>query len=286
MSKSGFRSPPAVRVYFLSVLAWAVVTLPLAGRVGERQAQIEDRMLADGTAVRMQNSDVAAVAAALRAASAGTAGTGGTGRRGGRGGGGPQRGGADYSGGFDIANIDTLLWQSIGQNLPEPDSNGVRRRPPEFPEYIYFKTDDGSDAAKKIKNPPDNLSGWELHVYLYKQLSGLEVYHRVGAPLTDAEISAILSANRANASWTRNGQNTTVELPGDDTGGASFIGFEFERTDGLVRAAKVGNDLIIFSTELDKALMKVRDALSRAAAEGKGPTSGGSSSVGNSTRGF
>lgn len=284
MSSRGFISLKPQHLFLLGTLAWAWVTAPLSARIGERQGQVEDRMLADGTAQRMQPQDLVALNESLRASANAANGSGGTGRRGGRGGNpaGPRNGGS--GGGFDITSIDAMLWQSLGQTLPEPDSNGQRKRPPEFPEYVYFKTDDGTNAGKKLQ--ADNITGWELRIYLYKQLSGLEVYHRIGAQLSDPEVTAILSANRGNTSWLRSGaQASAVALPGDDTGGASYIGFEYERADGQVRALRVGNDLVIFSTELDKNLIKVRDAVNKAAADAKS-TSATGPSLANSTRGF
>jgi hypothetical protein len=286
MVKNGFTYHKPLSLFLLSALAWAGVTVPLQGRIGERQGQIEDRLLADDSAQRMRNADLVALNEALRATSEPAAGSG-SGRRGrGFGGGGPRfgGGGGGNGGGFDVTIIDTLLWQSLGQTLPEADENGVRKRPPEFPEYIYFKTDDGTSAAKKLQST-GAITGWELRVYLYKQLSGLEIYHRVGATLSDAEVAAILNANRGNTTWNRGStQASTVSLSGDSSGSTSFIGYEYERADGQVRAHRVGNDLVLFSTELDKNLIKVRDAVAQAIVDPKSAAGGGS--LANSTRGF
>ncbi len=285
-----FAHPLPARARLWSVLAFALLAVPLAARIGERQGQIEDRLLADGTAQRLQPSEAQDLEAAIRLPPANSTTTSTTtpgGRRGGRGGRGFGGGGfgpggqGDNGGGggsFDVAVIDKVLWEAIGQSMPDPDSRGVRKRPPDFPEYIYFKTDDGSKAAPKIQNPA-GITGWELKVYLYKQYSGLEVYHRLGTDLTDAEVAAILNANRGDTNWNRGSGTTSA-----DDSNASFIGFQYERADGQVRATRVGNDLVLFSTDLDRSLVKVREAVAKAALDAA--NAGGTNGSGNTTRGF
>jgi len=251
----------------LSVAAWVALAPCLDARIGERQGQIEDRLLADGTAQRLQASDALTLEAGANGAGRGA----GRGRGAGYGRGLAPDAGSPRVSGFDISTIDNLLWRAIGQNPPAPDSNGVKKRPPDFPEYIYFKTDDGTPAAKKLQST-DTITGWEMRVYLYKQLSVLEIYRRIGAPLQDSDIASLLSANRGDTAWSHSGTSASGAAPTDNTDSASFIGYEYQRNDGLVRAHQVGNDLVIFSTEFDRKLLEVSAAVSKANAEkGSGP---------------
>ncbi len=238
----------AGRFIGLTALVWAAASVQLTGRVGETQQQLEGHLLADGAAQRMSPADAAALH--------------GAGRRGfGRG---FPPATHTSGGGFDIvSSIDSLLWQAIGQSPPAPDSNGVQRQPPDFNEYIYFKTDDGSPVGKKLDDP-SSITGWELRVYHYKQLSALEIYHRHGAGLLDPEIEALLGANRGNSSWARkHGDSSRTLLLSDDSGDASFIGYDYERGDGQARALRVDNDLVIFSTDFDKKLLEVKKGLAK-----------------------
>jgi len=269
MKFSGSRLLTAGLTICLSLALLNLAAPSLSARIGESQPQIEERLFADGTAQRLQPADVAALTASLRneAISAAASGSAGTGRRGfGRN---PGLTRSFYPGarlenqGFDISIVDKLLWQAIGQTQPAPDSNGSIKRPPDFPEYIYFKTDDGTPAAKKLALT-SNLTGWELRVYMYKQYSGLEIYHRVGVPLSNAQVEAILSVNQGTSYWTRStGQADAVVLEGD-MGNASFLGYDFQRADGQVRAKRVDNDLVLFGTVLDDKLLEIKAALAKA----------------------
>jgi len=248
----------AGRIICLGALAWAAMSVPLIGRVGESQQQLEGHLLADGSAQRLSPTDLAALNGGGSRHSSSHGSTASL-RIGG--------------GGLDIIyGIDDLFWQSAGQSAPAPDSSGVPKRPPDFPEYDYFKTDDGSPAVKKMGNPA-SATGWELYVYDYKQVSVLEIYHRLGASLEDAEVEALLNVNHGSSTWTRNhvDSSRTALLDSDSTD-ASFIGYDYERVDGLLRAKRVGNDLVFFSVEFDKKLIEMKKSLSKTAT-GKIPNS-------------
>jgi len=131
-------------------------------RIGETQPQIEKRLLADNTAIRIMSPVSALSQVDLRRRSM-RAGSGGA--------------GAKNSDGFDITPINALFWFAAGQPVPLPNAAGVIPNPPDFSEYIYFKTDDGSSAKDKLQDPT-KATGWELHVFLYKQVSVLEIYRR------------------------------------------------------------------------------------------------------------
>ncbi len=266
-------SPFFIRQLALYAAATLALVAPLSARVGETITQIETRLLADGSAVRVQPGDLASLTPARM---------GGRGRYFGGGGSGAPRQNPE-SDGFDITTIDRVLWQAIGQTLPDPDANGVRKRPPDFPETLYFKTDDGSSAALRLKNG-DLGTGWEMRVYLYKGVSSLEVYHRIGANLTDAEINALLNSNKGNVAWTQNSGQANSGTGQDASD--SFLGYDYERADGALRALHLGNDLVIFSAEMDRTLIKIRDAASKAAVSPAGKNTDAAALTSTSVRGF
>jgi len=236
------------------------------GRIGETQPQIEKRLLADNTAIRIMTPVNMLSQVDLRRRSI-RASTGGAGAR-----------NAD---GFDITPINELFWFAAGQPVALPNAAGVTPSPPDFFEYIYFKTDDGTAAKDKLQDPTKAV-GWELHVYLYKQVSVLEVYRRIGSKIQDAEVNALLEANRGTSSWTHDSQNpagddTSVDL---DDPAVSYIGYSARRADKEVCNAQFGNDVVFFSSSLDKRLFELRRQQLKAAQGRPAPVSP------NSVKGF
>ena len=106
-------------------------------------------------------------------------------------------------------------------------------------EGIYWK----SALASQLSN--DN--GWKVHVFYAGGRSMLEAYRRVGEPLNEFEVRALLAANRGGSSWKKSVS---------EGGGVNGIGHDFELEDGSMRAKQKGDWLMIFATRLDLYVME------------------------------
>lgn len=100
-----------------------------------------------------------------------------------------------------------------------------------------------------------NQDGWRVHVYYLKGRSVLELYHRVGAPLNDFEINAILGLVRGGQTWRR----IEKKAPGaPKTPADTVLGYDFElgaEGEGSLRARRQGDWLIIYHRRLDELLL-------------------------------
>jgi hypothetical protein len=269
-----------VTLVWLGLASWAWP------RVGEMQPDIENRLLADGTAKR--------IAAPIEVPSAddenGATGPGAWHHHYGP----PQNDDENVQAaptgpkGFDLEVVYGLMEAADG-NQP---TGGAATRPPDLNEHIYFKTDDGSPAAAKLQPILPTITGWEYHIILYKGISVLEIYRRIGVPLADAEVNHLLDVNRNGATWGRDSadgagtdDNTDYLAGGGDntsnTPADTYLGYTYQRDDNKLRAIRKGNDLVIFSTGLDKSLAVLKFKLAKLQ---NSPQS--QASAQNSTRGF
>ena len=106
-------------------------------------------------------------------------------------------------------------------------------------EVLYWK----SAVAHQLSG--DN--GWKIDVFYLGGRSVLEAYKRVGDSLSEFEVRGLLSIHRGNSSWKKNSS---------DGGGVNGIGYDYVLDDDSLRAKEDGNWIIIFSTNLDNAVMQ------------------------------
>ncbi len=234
-------------------------TGPAAARVGETQPELEAHLLANASAKKLSET-LTLLMKYMPPDQVGGKGS----RRGG--------GGIIYvREGFDFQPIDNLVKQAAGQD-PDSDDSDASSPSGEFTMHHYFKSDDGSSAQVDLQKDHSLISGWELQAYEYKGVGVLEIYRRINRPLTDPEIALILVANGASSKWkVASVQPSTWEQKGD-----SFLGYDYVRDDGQVRALRKGNDLVVFSAGFDKRLVDLMDKarnVQNAGTKGTAPTS-------------
>jgi hypothetical protein len=236
-------------VAFLAMGAWLGLGALAWGRIGETQPEIEDH-LTEPTAEQLHQ--VLTVLQKYVDAGAGQNGSGG-----GRRGGGGRQAPSDIivvPDGFDFKIVDDLIRAATGQPPAAPAQYGVVSSA-EFSMHNYFKTDDGSPAEGMLNGDLSQATGWEFQTYLYKGVSELEVYRRIGPDLTDPEINLLLALNQGQSNWQHaSAQASTWEQKTD-----SFLGYDYVRADGKLRALKKANDLVIFSAALDQRLLDLME---------------------------
>lgn len=117
-----------------------------------------------------------------------------------------------------------------------------------FPEglehEIYFKPA-GAEKASQGDIETKSPEGWELHVIYYKGQSVFEAYRRNGGGISRFEQEGLMMLNKGQSFWKRVDKNQIKD---------SAIGYDFERDDGELRAARRGNYFIIFLPEFDNML--------------------------------
>lgn len=99
--------------------------------------------------------------------------------------------------------------------------------------------------------------GWRVHVYYLKGRSVVELYRRVGAPLNDFEISAILGRMRGNQTWRRVPKKGNASESKKDASTDTILGYDFELGDEgaeVMRARREGDWLIVFHKRFDDYL--------------------------------
>ena len=260
--RGGWMAACLVMAAWLELAGWA------AGRVGETQPQLEAH-LTPPTANGLHGTPLT-VLEKYAGGGANADGSGG-GRRGGSGYEPPPKHIIIVPDGFDFKVVDDLIRQATGQTAATPARYGVITSG-EFPMHNYFKTDDGSAAEGKLNGDLTQATGWELQVYMYKGVAELEIYRRIGPDLTETEINLLLALNQGPSSW----QRTSVKPStwGEKTD--SFLGYDYLRADGKLRALKKANDLVIFSAGLDQRLLDLVDKarqVQNASVKGTAPSS-------------
>lgn len=102
----------------------------------------------------------------------------------------------------------------------------------------------------------DQLSvedGWRVHAFFLKGRSVVELYRRVGAPLNEFEVKAILARIRSGQTWNRVSKSEAKENKP-----SSVLGFEYELGEGeqvTLRARKQGDWLVLFHKRFDDLLV-------------------------------
>lgn len=152
-----------------------------------------------------------------------------------------------------------MLQPNLGKNFSWPRDMSPREREQqqrEFPltpfnhllptavedwkEQIFWK----SALHRQLSND----DGWRVHVYYLKGRSVLELYRRVGAPLNEFEINAILGRMRGGQTWRRVAKKENPD---------SILGYEFELGEEgseALRARRQGDWLVIYHKRLDDYL--------------------------------
>lgn len=131
----------------------------------------------------------------------------------------------------------------------EQPFNTVKDFFPANSEGVYLKS--------AVSGQLNSENAWKIHVFYVGGRSALEAYKRVGEPLNEFEVRALLSVNRGSSSWKKSSS---------DGGGTDGIGYDYELEDGSLRARQQGNWLMIYTVKLDlyvieqqKAAKELRD---------------------------
>lgn len=114
-------------------------------------------------------------------------------------------------------------------------------------EQIFWKT--------ALRKQLSNENGWRVHVYYLKGRSVVELYRRVGAPLSEFEVNGILMLMRGGQTWRR-----VLKPEGQDKAQAAdtVLGYEFElggEGSGTLRARKQGDWLMVYHRRFDDYLI-------------------------------
>ena len=112
---------------------------------------------------------------------------------------------------------------------------------------IYFKTSDGRRPTSSELEQKRMSEGWDLHVVYVDGKSVIELYQR-SKGMTDFETNHLLNLHSGGGYWKRTSEEEKEDI-------VSAFGFEMVRSDGSVRAKKIGSDKLMFiETETDEFL--------------------------------
>lgn len=115
---------------------------------------------------------------------------------------------------------------------------------------IYFKTSDGRRPTSSELEQRRKSAGWDLHVIYVDGKSVIELYQR-SQEMTDFETNHLLNLHTEGGYWKRPTKEEREET-------VSAFGFEMVRSDGRVRAKKIGSDKLIFiETDIDERLAEM-----------------------------
>lgn len=98
-----------------------------------------------------------------------------------------------------------------------------------------------------VPSPP----GWDLHTVIYNGSVVMEAYTRNGSALTDHEYEGVLALNKGDSHW--------VFVPNEQRKDSVF-GYYMETEDGVRRALRKGNTVLVYFTELDSLISKNSEA--------------------------
>lgn len=122
-----------------------------------------------------------------------------------------------------------------------PDSTDVR---------LYFKTSDGRRPMSSELEAKRMPAGWDLHVVYVGGKSAIELYKR-SQGLTEFEFNHLLALHAEGSFWKRPSKEEMAEM-------VSAFGVEMIRSDGRVRAKKLGGDGLMFvDSEVDIKLAEM-----------------------------
>ena len=93
-------------------------------------------------------------------------------------------------------------------------------------------------------------AGWDLHVVYVDGKSAIELYQR-SQGMTDFETNHLLNLHTDGGYWKRPSKEEKEKL-------VSAFGFDMVRSDGRVRAKKIGGDKLMFvEADTDKRLAEM-----------------------------
>jgi len=132
---------------------------------------------------------------------------------------------------------------------------------------IYFKTADGRKPTSSEMEERRMADGWDLHVVYVGGKSAIEVYKR-SRGITDYEMNELLARQAGGAYWTRKEKpKEGEEVP------PSAFGYEMVRSDGAIRAKRLGGDSLLFvqsDIDAELATMKESDLIEQAPISAEG----------------
>lgn len=139
---------------------------------------------------------------------------------------------------------------------------------PEDAEHVIFHKKTGDERVHnddvnwiEVKNRQPRIpfkDGWDLHVVFWRGQSVFESYRRNGPHPNQFEIEGLLMLNKGDSHWKPIKPNEQKD---------SVFGYSYETQDGKRRALHKGRTIVIYYTEMDKGLLKVRDKQNAETAE-------------------
>lgn len=115
---------------------------------------------------------------------------------------------------------------------------------------IYFKTADGRRPTSSELEEKRIAAGWDLHVVYIGGESAIEVYKR-SQGMSEFELNHLLALHGEGGYWKRPSKEEMAEV-------VSAFGVEMIRSDGRVRAKKMGGDGLMFvDSEVDTKLAEM-----------------------------
>jgi hypothetical protein len=115
---------------------------------------------------------------------------------------------------------------------------------------IYFKTSDGRRPTSSELEARRMPAGWDLHVVYVGGQSAIELYKR-SQGITEFEFNHLLALHAEGSYWKRPSKEEMAEM-------VSAFGVEMVRSDGRVRAKKLGGDGLMFvDSEIDSRLAEM-----------------------------
>ncbi len=162
--------------------------------------------------------------------------------------------------------LERRLFASGGIVFRDPGERTSRREGGPYSRYmrylgssaqvrVYFKTDDGRQPRQSEIAENTLGSGWEIHVLYVNGKSVLELYKRVGSSTTEFEMNMLLALLGGGGFW----EDPKPVAEGEEAPPSAF-GFDYVRSDGEVRAKKMGGGLMVFQRQLDEFLAKQRES--------------------------
>jgi hypothetical protein len=162
--------------------------------------------------------------------------------------------------------VESRLFGSGGIVLRDAEAEANRQKGMPYLQYldylegsvevrIYFKTDDGRTPKSSEIDVKRQSAGWNLHVVYVRGKSAIEVYKR-SQSISEFEMNELLARQAGGAYWMRK------EKPkeGDEIAPSAF-GYDMERSDGAVRAKRLGGDaFMIFDTLADVGLANLKES--------------------------
>lgn len=152
------------------------------------------------------------------------------------------------SGGLPYKDEATIAARSKGK----PYKKFEAVLPPSAEVRIYYKTADGTRPKPSELEGRRVGSGWDVHVLYVNGRSVLEIYER-SQEISEFELNQLLAVQAGGAFWKK--------LEASEEKAASAFDYGMIRSDGEVRAIKVGEKGLLFvDAAFDTRLAEVKEA--------------------------